>query len=240
MSVEGGPMRTFLIAAAATSALTQPAAAATRNFGITGFTKIRVDGPYKVTVATGVPPYARASGSSGALDRVAIDVRGDTLVVQSSASWGGYPGIDPGPVEISIGTHDLTNASVIGSGGVAIDRVKGLSFALSLQGSGAGEIGNADADQLTVSLVGSANAKLAGRAGKLTVLARGVSSVDAAKLSTPNAAISADGTATVDATVTDTARVDAWGPATIRLSGRPSCTVKVTGSASVSGCKSTQ
>jgi hypothetical protein len=59
-------------------------------------------------------------------------------------------------------------------------------------------------------------------------------------LATPNAAISADGTATVDANVTDIARVDGWGTATIRFTGRPSCIVKVSGSVSVSGCKSTQ
>jgi len=233
-------MRTFLIAVAAMFAFASPAAAATRNFGITSFTKIRVTGPYRVTVTTGVPPFARATGSSNALDQVAIEVRGDTLVVQTSPSWGGFPGVDPGPVEVSIGTHELTGAALVGAGSVAIDHVKGLTFGLSVQGSGAGEIGDANADQLSVNLDGSASAKVAGRAGKLTVLARGVSSLDAAKLSTPNAAISADGTATVDAMVTDTARVDAWGPATVRLSGRPSCTVKVTGSAAISGCRSAQ
>jgi hypothetical protein len=233
-------MRTFLIAVSAISALAAPATAATRNFGVESFTKVRVDGPYKVSVTTGVPVFARASGSAAALDRLTIDIHGDTLVVQSNPSWGGDPAVDSGPVEVAIGTHDLTNASLIGSGSVAIDRVKGLTFALSIQGSGAGEIGDANADQLTVNLDGSGSAKVGGRAGKLTVLARGISTLNAAGLSTPNAAITADGTATVDATVTDTARVNAWGPATIRLSGRPSCTVKATGSVTVSGCKSRQ
>jgi Putative auto-transporter adhesin, head GIN domain len=167
-------------------------------------------------------------------------VRGDTLVVQMNPSWGGYPGVDPGPVEVRIGTHELTSASLVGAGSIAIDSVRGLSFSLSVQGSGAGEIVDANADQLSINLDGSASAKVAGRAGKLTVLARGISSLDAAKLSTPNAAISADGTATIDATVTDAARLDAWGPATIRLAGRPSCTVKATGSVAISGCRSAQ
>jgi hypothetical protein len=238
--VEGVSMRTFLFAAFALSALAAPACGATRNFGVSSFTKIRVDGPYKVTIATGVPVFARASGTAAAIDRVAVEVRGDTLVVGSNPSWGGFPGIDPGPVEVSVGTHDLTNASLIGAGSLAIDKVKGLTFVLSIQGSGAGEIADANADQLTVNLDGSANAKLSGRAGKLTVLARGLSTLNAAGLTTPNAAISADGTATVDTKVTETARIDAWGPATIRLSGQPSCTVKVTGSVTVSGCKSAQ
>jgi len=230
-------MRTFLFAVSASIAFASPAAAATRNFGVESFTKIRVDGPFKVIVSTGVPPFARASGSAAALDRVAMEMRGDTLVIRSQDSWGGYPGSDPGPVEITVGTHDLSNAWLNGAGSIAIDRVKGLNFALSLQGSGAGEIGDVAIDQMSVNVVGSANAKLAGHAGKLTALVRGVSSLDAAALTTPNAQISADGTATVDATVTDTARVDAWGPATIRLAGHPSCALKTAGSTSVSGCR---
>jgi hypothetical protein len=164
-------------------------------------------------------------------------VRGDTLVVESNPSWGGYPGADSGPVEVSVGTHDLTSASLIGSGSIAIDRVKGLRFALTVQGSGASDIADVAADQLNVSLEGTANARLAGKAGKVIALVRGISTLDAARLSTPSADVDADGTATVDANVTDTARVNAWGPATIRFAGRPSCTLKVQGSTSVSGCR---
>jgi hypothetical protein len=234
--MEGACMRTFLLAAALIAVAT-PANAAVRNFGITSFTKIRVSGPYRVSLATGVAPFAKASGSPAAIDRVAIDVRGDTLVVQANPSWGGYPGADPGPVEISIGTHDLTNASLIGSGLIAIDKVKALGFTLTVQGSGVGQIGNAAVDQLNVSLEGTANARIAGKAGKVTALVRGMSALDAAKLTTPSADFSLDGTATVDADVTDTAKINGWGPATVRLTGKPVCNLKVQGSTSVSGCK---
>ena len=231
-------MRTFLFAIGVSLAFVAPAGAATRNFGVTSFTKVRVEGPFKVTLATGVAPFAKASGSSVALDRVDVDVQGDTLVVRSSASsWGGYPGTDPGPVEISIGTHDLTNAWLSGAGTLAIDGVRGLSFALSVQGSGRAEIGSVDADQMNVSVVGSGSARLAGRAKKLTAMARGLAELDAGGLAATDATIGAEGATTIDANVTDAATVDASGPATIRLTGRPSCTLKVAGSTSVSGCR---
>lgn len=234
-------MRTFLIPAAAMLALAAPAGAATRGFGITSFTKIRVEGPYKVTLTTGVAPFAKATGSPNALDRVAIEMRDDTLVVHTDPSaWGGYPGQDPGPVEISVGTHDLTNADVTGAGSIAIDHVKGLTFALSVQGSGAAEIDDVAADQMQVNLAGTASAKLKGRTLALTALVRGLSALEASNLLAPDAHITADGSATIDANATNTARIDAWGPATIRLTGSPSCTLKVTGSTSVSGCKSNQ
>lgn len=230
--------RTFLILAAALGTLATPAAAATRNFGITGFEKVRVDGPFKVTVATGVAPFARASGSPAALDRVAIDVRGNTLVVHSNLdSWGGYPGKDAGPVEISLGTHDLGAAWLNGSGTVSIDQVKGLSFDLSVQGSGAGEIGRVAIDQLNVSVIGTASARLAGQAARMTAIVRGISTLDASALATKDATIGADGAATIGASVSNSVKVDAIGPATVRLSGRPACTLHVSGSASVSGCR---
>jgi len=230
-------MRTFLLAAGI-AVLAAPASAATRNFGITGFEKVRVDGPFKVNLTTGVAPFATATGSPQALDRVAVEVRGNTLVVHSNLdSWGGYPGKDSGPVEISLGTHDLSAAWLNGSGAIAIDRVRGLSFDLSVQGSGAGQIGQVNVDQLNVSVVGTASAKLAGQAAKMTAVIRGVSSLDAAALATKDATLGADGAATIAANVDNSVTVDATGPATVNIAGGPSCTLRVSGSASVSGCR---
>jgi len=230
-------MRTFFLAAALI-ALAAPAGAATRNFGITSFEKVRVDGPFKVKLTTGVAPYARATGSPAALDRIAIEVRGNTLVVHNNLdSWGGYPGKDVGPVEVSLGTHDLSAAWLNGSGTLAIDRVKGLSFDLSVQGSSAGDIGEASVDQLNVSVVGTASARVAGRAAKLTAVIRGISSLDTGALSSKDASLGADGAATIAANVSGSVSVDATGPATVRLAGRPACTLRVSGSASVSGCR---
>ena len=231
-------MRTLLTATLAALVLASPANAATRNFGITSFEKIRVDGPFDVSLKTGVAPFARASGSAAALDRVAIEVRGSTLVVHSNiSSWGGYPGQSGGPVEISLGTHDLSAAWVNGSGVLDIDRVRGLSFDLSVQGSAAGGIDEVNVDQLNVSIVGTASASLAGQAAKMTAVVRGIATLDAANLQTKDATIGAEGAATVKADVRNAVTIDASGPATIRLSGGPACTLRVSGSASVGGCR---
>jgi hypothetical protein len=231
-------MRTFLLAALTLCASASPAAAESRNFGITSFTKVRVEGPFTVTLKTGVAPFASATGSAAALDRVAIEVRGDTLVVHNNLdSWGGYLGKDSGPVQISLGTHDLSAAWLNGSGMIDIDRVKGLSFDLSVQGSGRGVIGDTEVDQLNVSVVGTASATLSGEAAKLTAVVRGISALDAAHLATKDATLGAEGSATIDGAVSNSATVDASGPATVRLSGNPSCTLRVSGSTSVSGCK---
>lgn len=230
-------MRIFLSAALVALILPAPATAATRNFGITGFERVRVDGPFKVRLSTGVAPFAQAKGSPAAVDRVSVEVRGNTLVVQNNASsWGGYPGQEAGPVEISLGTHDLSAAWVNGSGSLAIDRAKGLKFDLSVQGSGAAGIDQVDVDQLSVSIVGTASAVLAGRAGKMTALVRGISSLDAGGLATKDATLGAEGAATVKANIANAVTIDGSGPATVTLAGAPSCTLRLHGSASVSGC----
>ncbi len=232
-------MRIFLLASTAVAALASPTNAATRNFGITGFEKVRVEGPFKVKLSTGVAPFATASGSPAAIDKVAIEMRGNTLLVHAStSSWGGYPGQGAGPVEITLGTHDLHAAWLNGSGALAIDRIKGLSFDLSVQGSGAATIGKAEVDQLSIAVVGTANATLAGRAGMVTAVVRGISNLDASNLATKDATIGAEGSATVAANVSNSVKVDGNGPVTVRFTGGPACTLRVGGSASVSGCKS--
>jgi hypothetical protein len=231
-------MRTFLSAFVLLAVAAQ-ADAATRNFGVSGFDRIRVDGPFKVRLATGVAPFAAASGgSAAALDSVTIDVQGRTLIVRSNrSSWAGYPGAAKGPVEINVGTHDLSAAWLNGSGSLAIDKARGLTFDLSVQGAGSASVGSITVDQLKISISGTASAAVAGTAPKLTAIVRGISSLDASGLAVKDATIGAQGPATVRASVSNTAKVDAQGTATIELAGRPACTVKAAGSASVSGCR---
>ena len=234
-------MRIVLPALLAAVTLSVPAAAATRNFGLSGYDRIRVEGPFKVRLATGVAPYARAVGTVDAVDRVAITVEGRTLVVRTSSAWGGnVTGRNFTPAQIELGTHDLTSAWLNGSGTLKIDKVKGLSFDASVQGSGAMQVDRADVDQLKIAVSGTAAAIIAGKAARLTTTVRGISTLDAANLVVKDATVGAEGAATVKAHVTNAIKVDASGPATIILTGNPACTAKLAGSASVSGCKETR
>jgi hypothetical protein len=219
--------------------LAAPAGAAERNYSVTSFDRIRIDGPYQVTLKTNVAPFAKASGSQASLDGVSIKVEGRTLVVRtdSSGGWGGYPGEARGPVTISLGTHDLGTAYINGPGALVIDKVKGLSFELAIQGSGVARIDQANVDQLRIGLSGSASTRLAGNALKMTATVRGSSTLDAEGLAVKDAVIGAEGPATVRAAVSGTAKVDALGLASVALAGTPSCTVKAQGSSTVSGCK---
>ena len=218
---------------------TAPAAAADRNFSVTSFDRVRIDGPYQVTLKTNVAPFARATGTQASLDGVSIKVEGRTLIIRSnpSAGWGGYPGEGRGPVTIELGTHELSTAWINGPGALIIDRVKGLSFDLAIQGAGTMRIDGADVDVLKIGMSGAASTRIAGRAAKLTATVRGTSSLDAESLSIKDAVIGAEGPALVRASVSGTAKVDALGLASVALAGAPSCETKTQGSATVSGCR---
>lgn len=209
-----------------------------RNYSVTDFDRIRVDGPYQVSVKTNVAPFARARGSQASLDGVSIKIEGRTLVIRSgSGGWGGYPGENRGPVTIEVGTHGLRNGWINGAGALAIDRISGLSFDLSIQGPGTASIADAQVDQLKVGIAGAGSVRLAGEAAKLTAMVRGTSSFEGDGLRVKDAVIGAEGPSTVRAYVSNSAKVDATGLASVTLTGSPACTVKAQGSANVVGCK---
>jgi hypothetical protein len=222
----------ILLAAAA------PAAAAERSFSVTDFNRIRVEGPYRVTLETNRAPFARASGSAAALDKLSLQVQGRTLIIrQNPTGWGGFPGQDSGPVEIRIGGHELAGASVSGSGSLSIDRVRGLKFSLSVNGAGSADIAAADVDQLGLVLQGTGTAKVGGKALKLNAIVYGASLLDTSALNAKEAVIGASGPASVTVSASETAKVTAKGVATVALHGRPACTNRLEGTATVSGCR---
>lgn len=232
-------MKHWLATFALTAALATPAAAVDRNFGVSGFDRIRLDGDYKVTVVNGVAPYARARGSMRALDSVTARVEGRTLVIGTnrSAGWGGYPGESAGPVEILVGTHELNTVWVNGGGSLAINQVRGLSFEATAQGAGMISIDKMDIDQFKLALAGAASAKLGGRAAMTTAIVRGSSLLDGEGLAVKDVTIGTQGPAIVKLDVSGTAKIDAIGVSTITLTGGPACTINVKGSATVNGCQ---
>jgi hypothetical protein len=211
---------------------------ATRNYSVPSFDRIRIDGPYKVELRTNVSPFARATGSPLALDGLSVAVEGRTLVVRKgSGGWGGYDGEDRGPVAIEVGTPDLSTAWINGAGALGIDRVQGLAFDLAIQGSGVTRIDRVEVDQMKVGISGAGSARLSGNAARLTATIRGTSSFEGDELHVKDAVIGAEGPSIVKASVSNSAKIDALGLASVTLSGNPACTVKAQGSATVSGCK---
>lgn len=227
----------FLIGVVTYASNADAAVATSRNFGIRSFETIRIEGPYRVLLKTGVAPFARAKGSPAALDRIDIEMRGNTLVVRASPFARNPSQASLDPVEVELGTHDLDAASLTGAGSLTIDKVKAFKFELAVAGAGLADIQNAEIDQLSLVLAGNAAGRLAGKAKQMKAVLRGLSTLDSSGLDVADADIGSEGPTTVRAHVTKSLKLTAGGTASYTLTGRPSCTLSVKGSVSVSGCK---
>ena len=213
------------------------AAAPLRSFTVTSFDRIRVEGPYAVTLSVGRSPFARAEGSAAALDRIDLRVEGRTMIIrQRSVATSGQGSASGPPVRIALGTPDLRVASLSGAGSLAIDRLRGLSIDVAVSGPGRLTVATIEADRLFAAVQGSGGLTLAGRVKSASLTASGAPVLAAAALIAEEAKISAEGAAEVTATVRSRATVFAAGTGIVRLSGQPTCVQRLSGSATIEGC----
>jgi hypothetical protein len=212
-----------------------PALADERRYSVTDFDRIQVDGPYQVSLTTGGPASARATGSNAALNRLSIEVQGRTLRVRPNVSaWGGYPNAPTDLPAITVTTRTLDTAAVNGAGTLKIDKAKGLKFAVSLMGSGKATIGAVESDNLQVTMMGSGTIQLGGRAKSMRADVHGTASLDASALTAGDAQIIADTAGEVKLAVNRAVTVQANGSGDVAISGTPACTVKGNGAGQVS------
>lgn len=214
------PAALLVLAAAA------PVHGAERRYSVTDFDKIQVDGPYQVSLTTGLSSGARAIGSQEAINRVSVEVQGRTLRIRPNRSaWGGFPGERIGTVTIEATTRDIRAGTVVGSGSLTIDKAKGLRLDLSVSGSGRLGAANVEADNLVIGLLGSGRIAVAGKAKQLRATVQGSGDFDGRALRADDAQINADTAGSVAVGVVRTARVTAAGPGEVDVIGSPACTL---------------
>jgi hypothetical protein len=234
-------MKNFTLAAVLlASALSGPALAADRTYSITDFDRVIVEGSYIVRVSVGRSTTARASGTTQALERLAIDVTGQTLRIRRDRT-GERSGqsLQAGPVTIELTTRTIRSARLIGPGSLDVARLEGLKAELAVQGSGRLRATSVAADDLSVALLGSGRIELSGAAERLRATIDGSGDVDGSALRSESATITTNTLGTVAFAASREATVNALGLGNVVISGRPSCTVTGPGAGQVS-CGSNQ
>lgn len=220
----------LLIVAAAAA----PAQAATRTYSITGFDRIRVEGPYQVTLKVGPGARAVADGDMRAIDRLSVEVQNRTLMVRTNRSaWGGWDKDGAGRVALSVTTPSLVSAILAGSGSLAIDRVKAQRFDLAVSGAGSASVAALQADRALLTMVGTGTIVVAGAASQTRASLQGSGTIDAARLATDDLDLSVAGTGGAGFAARRTAKVASTGSGDITVSGPAACTVTSVGSGAV-------
>jgi hypothetical protein len=214
--------------------LAASASANERGYSVTDFDRIRVTGPFKVTLETGKAPSARAAGSPQAIERLSVQVQGRTLVISPNRNaWGGWSGKTPVAASIKLTTPGLREASVDGSGSLTVSRMRGLRLVLAQQGASELRVGQIETDRLDMGAYGTGRIIVAGTTKQLSATSRGIASIDASQLSSQDLTLGWESAGEAQFSASRTAKVTATGSGNVTISGKSTCTVNATGSGDV-------
>lgn len=226
-------MRWAVIAAAALLASTS-ASAAEKRYGLTSFEAIEVNADVEVEVVTRAPVSAVATGPQDGLDRLEVEARDGRLVIRQLKFAGDENRkARPGKVVIRINAMNLRSAMLIGAGSLSIDRMKATRVSIGLRGPGRLSVGRIDADRLQLATVGSGSITLAGAAKRGDLTMSGANVVDAGELRIDELTSDSEGAGDHRLFAVKSAAVTARGVGQTVVLGRPVCTVRALGSASV-------
>ena len=207
-----------------------------RSFAVQPFSRIEVAGPYQVDVRTSGQPSVSASGPEELIERMVVEVEGDTLRIHPekrnglNLNWGRHDGT----ARVAVTVPALAGAQIAGSGEVAVDRIAGESFDGGVAGSGDLRLGSVEVQRLKVGIAGSGGVRAnSGQARQAQYEIAGSGDIDMGGLTSETAAVSIAGSGNVNATATGTASVDIAGSGDVRLRGGAQCRVSKAGSGNV-------
>ena len=219
-----GAMHRLLAALLALIAFAPPALAGERSYVVTGFDRVRVDGPFevRVTIDSSTSSRAKATGDDRAIGSLDLSVQGSTLIVRKgNLGWNG-PGKTPVIVEITM--PSLRAGTVIGGGKLAVGgRVRGDRIDFTVTGAGSIDAQGIDAQDLIVTLIGTGNIALAGKSAHARLLVNGDGMVAATPLSVGDLLVRLDGPGNVQASARFNADVTTTGIGAITIAGTPRC-----------------
>jgi hypothetical protein len=192
---------------------------------VTGFDRLRVDGPFTVDVVPGSPGVT-ISGDRTAIDKVGVRVEAGTLVINSGTDgWQTTAGKTASGARIRIAVPGLRVAQTNGGTVLRIAALVGNRIDLSLNGGGRIDVARVDAQDLSVTLAGDGVVALAGTTLHLRARLYGSTSLDAEKLTSADAVLVSGSSGALIVGVRYNSRVSATSSGAVRVIGNGKCAV---------------
>jgi len=192
---------------------------------VTGFDRLRIDGPFTVEVEPGSPGVT-ITGDRAALDTVNVRVDANTLILNSGTqSWQSASGKAASSARIRVTAPALRVVQTNGGTMLKLAELRGDRIDVSQNGAGRIDIGRVDAQDLSLTLAGSGVIALAGSALHTRVRLYGSSSLDAAALTTADAQLVSGSSGELAMTVRYNARISATSSGMVRVLGDAKCAV---------------
>ncbi|HTH27673.1 MAG TPA: DUF2807 domain-containing protein [Sphingobium sp.] len=221
----------------ATPALAAPGVRQTpdarQTYVISDFDTIRLEAPVEVVITSGKGASASGTGDRATLDALNLQMGGRTLIIRMNRPALGSQSAASGRARLLLATGELRRATLLGSGSLTADRMKGNNAEASLRGSGTMKLSRIEADRLTVGLIGAGTMTLGGRASDVTATVSGSARLDAAALDARRLRVDAEGSVDVRFAARESVTAVATGSSRAIITGTAACTVRKLGSATV-------
>lgn len=202
-----------------------------RSFAVTGFERVQATGSENITIVTGKAPSVVATGPSDRLDRLDIQVDGDTLKIgHKPGNWASW---SREGVKIRITVPAVKGVKLTGSGSVVLDRGTGPEFSAELTGTGGLNIGQVDAQSVLMATSGSGGISAEGKCSSVKVTISGSGDTRIGNLACQDAEVRISGSGNVAAHATATANVRISGSGDVNIAGGARCTTKSSGSGTI-------
>jgi hypothetical protein len=222
-----------LIALAALAAAV-PAGAATRNYIVTDFDTVRLEGPIEVDVRTGRGVSARGEGDADLLERIDLQVSARVLTIRLKPAFTeARRAPSTAPARLTLGVPNLRRIQLSGAGSLKADGLDRLRAEVVSSGSGSLAVSGIASDNLTVVQVGPGSVQLAGRAKSVAMQVSGSGSLAAGRLVASDLDLAVEGAGSVAASADRSAKIIATGSGSVAIAGKAACTVRQSGSGTV-------
>ena len=221
-------------------AITSPANAVERKLLVASFENIVVMGDIDVSVETGKPVSARASGDRRVLDSLKLERTGTTLrirVLDLLNNDKRKPITEP--LRVTLTTPVLQNVVLSGNGMLNVNSIKQPDAAkIHIDGNGKVTVGNVTSDKFTANINGNGQMEIGGglvRDARVTII--GAGEYRGAKLSARKLRLEHNGNATSAATVAEGTDIYNRGSGNITIGGKGTCFIKLAGRAAINCAK---
>lgn len=207
-------------------------AARDRSVGVGSFDRVRIEGPFDVTLATGGSPRAMIGGDPRAAEMVEVRTDGTTLAVRMRTDGRGEraAAAPTAPLRIALSTNALKSVAVIGGARVTVGRIKAARIDLSVSGTGQMEVAAAEGPQLAATVIGSGGIAIrGGYVNTARLSTNGPGRIDADAMEAGDLFVRLDGLGETKAKARYTAEVSNSGLGQVTIGGAPKCRVRSAG-----------
>lgn len=194
------------------------------------FSKLRMEGSFDVRLNQAGTDQATVVADDNIEALIETVVEGDTLVVRLKRDAGFTTRSVP---SVRVDARALQAIAVNGSGDLIVERFKADALSLGIVGSGDVQFGLLDVRDLAVTLSGSGDLRLAGRAEQQAWTVSGSGDVDARALAGRSAKVSLSGSGDMALGVTEQLDVQIGGSGDLSYAGRPQLRQSVSGSGEI-------